>query len=116
SPRRAGTSPRSARARSCRSSSTLPIGSLLTLSTAFFGEARASPPQKSVVFRGPHPTRLASLDVDGDRGPGNQPLAASPPSTLITLPLIQYVLGCASATIAAATSSGRVSLCDGFLR
>src|SRR5260221_220319 len=31
---------------------------------SLFGEARASPPRKSVVFWGPHPTRLASLDED----------------------------------------------------
>ncbi len=28
------------------------------------GKARASPPRKSVVFRGPHPSRLATLDAD----------------------------------------------------
>jgi hypothetical protein len=32
------------------------------LGPCLFGAARAAPPQKSVVFWGPHPTRLASLD------------------------------------------------------
>ena len=54
---------------------------------------------------------LVALTFDLSNRERLHPEMDSPPSTLITFPVIQYVSGADSAMIAAATSSGCVSLC-----